>query len=78
MWTEAPLPGFDEPPAPPARVEISRLRHQGYGYTEIARSLNQRGVPTSSGRGRWHPATVRRTVNPDGWAAYIRSYRARS
>lgn len=38
--------------------EIFRLRDEGYGLREIARLLNNRGVPTARG-GRWHAGTVR-------------------
>lgn len=64
-----------------ARAEISRLRAAGYGAAETARSLNRRGVPTPSGRGRWHPETVRRHADPAvaaQWREYIRGYRARA
>ena len=60
-----------------AAGEIVRLVRDGYGYTEIARSLNARGVPTPTGRGQWWPATARRHVDRMGWAAYMRRYRAR-
>jgi hypothetical protein len=60
-----------------ARAEISRLRAQGYGILDIARSLNARGVPTRSGRGRWHEATVRRYLDKERWNAYMRDYRRR-
>lgn len=60
-----------------ARPEIARLQAAGLGWSTIARTLNARGVPTPSGRGRWHPDSVRRHVHPEPWAAYIRRYRAR-
>ena len=60
-----------------ARAEIVRLQAAGYGYTTIANSLNRRGVPTPSGRGRWHPETVKRHLDPGPWRDYIRRYRAR-
>jgi Recombinase len=60
-----------------ARAEIARLKAEGYGPTAIARSLNARRVPTASGRGMWYPDTVRRSLEPAKWAAYIRRYRAR-
>ena len=64
-----------------ARAEISRLRAAGYGAAETARSLNRRGVPTPSGRGRWHPETVRRHADPAvaaQWRDYMRGYRTRA
>jgi len=59
-----------------ARAEIVRLRGEGYGLTEVARSLNARGIPTPSGRGHWWPDSVRRHVEPGPWAEYVRRYRA--
>lgn len=64
-------------PTVDARAEIVRLRAAGYGTRTIARTLNARGVPTPSGRGQWHPATVQRHADPAPWAAYIARYRAR-
>ena len=63
-----------------AAAEISRLTAAGYGATAVARSLNSRGIPTPTGRGRWHPETVRRHADPitrRRWAAYMRRYRDR-
>lgn len=60
-----------------ARAEIDRLQADGLDRSAIARSLNARGFPTPSGRGRWHPETVGRQLDPDTWAAYMRRYRAR-
>jgi site-specific DNA recombinase len=37
---------------------IFQLRRQGRGLREIARVLNEQGVPTSRG-GRWHAGTIR-------------------
>ena len=68
--------GDPSPPHPAAIPEIHRLQAQGYGPTAIARSLNRRKIPTPSGRGRWHPDTVKRHVNPAPWAAKMRRYRA--
>lgn len=64
-------------PAIAARAEIVRLQAGGYGPTEIARTLNVRGVPTPTGRGIWWPETVKRHVDGAAWAAYMRSYRGR-
>lgn len=61
-----------------ARAEIVRLQAAGYSATEIARSLNGRGISTPSGRGRWHPETVKRYADPIArrrWNAYMRQYR---
>jgi Recombinase len=68
---------FDpSPPRVAAVPEILRLRAQGFGPSAIARSLNRRGVPTPSGRGRWHPDTVKRHIDPGPWREYMRRYRA--
>jgi hypothetical protein len=66
----------DSPPIPAVIPEIRRLQAQGYGPTAIARMLNRRQVPTPTGRGRWHPDTVKRHVNPGPWRDYMRHYRA--
>ena len=70
---------FDPPPPPRVQAgpEIMRLKAQGYGPSAIARSLNRRNIPTMSGRGRWHPDTVKRYVDPAPWRDYMRRYRAR-
>lgn len=60
-----------------ARAEIVRLKAQGVGHTQIAKSLNTRGVPTPTGRGVWWPDTVKRHVDPVPWRDYIRRYRLR-
>jgi len=64
-----------------ARAEIVRLRASGLGASEVARSLNRRGVPTPTGRGRWWPETVKRHADPvhaARWRLYIADYRART
>lgn len=60
-----------------ARAEIARMLAAGVGPTAIAESLNTRGVPTPSGRGRWRPETVLRHHDPARWSEYMRRYRAR-
>lgn len=60
-----------------ARPMIVALTAEGCGSWVIARRLNEAGVSTSSGRGQWHPATVRRFMNPGPWAASMRRYRHR-
>ena len=63
-----------------AAAEITRLWAAGYTTAEISRSLNGRGVPTPSGRGKWHPDGVRRYGDPrarEKWNDYMRQYRAR-
>lgn len=49
------------PPAMPRRV-VERIRLEyarGRGLAEIARALNQEGVPTAHGGRQWWPSTVR-------------------
>lgn len=63
-----------------ARAEIVRMRTAGYPNRTIAASLNARGVPTPSGRGQWHGATVLRHGDPmaaERWRRYMADYRAR-
>lgn len=63
-----------------ARAEIVRLRAAGLGAAETARSLNRRGIATPTGRGRWHPETVRRHAEELvrlRYNAYQREYKAR-
>ncbi len=65
---------------PDPRPMITALRAQGYGPSAIARHFNATGLPTPSGRGRWHPETVARHADPAYRArnaAYMRTYRAR-
>lgn len=66
----------DDRPQLAAVPEILRLQAQGYGPSAIARSLNRRRIPTPSGRGRWHPETVKRHIDPGPWREYMRQYRA--
>jgi hypothetical protein len=61
-----------------ARPEIVRLKAAGYSNRIIAEALNTRGIPTPSGRGRWHGTTVLRHADPAAaarWARYIAQYR---
>lgn len=61
-----------------ARAEIGRLWAAGYTTAAVTRSLNARGYPTPTGRGQWHPGTVRRTGDPraaQAWRSYMRRYR---
>jgi DNA invertase Pin-like site-specific DNA recombinase len=45
----------------PAKVvrQICKAHESGKGWSEIARGLNERGVPTAAGGKRWYPSTVR-------------------
>ena len=40
-------------------IEIRRLRSIGYTFRDIAAELQNRGVPTKSGKGQWQAATIR-------------------
>jgi DNA invertase Pin-like site-specific DNA recombinase len=42
--------------------EILAAHQGGAGWSEIARSLNERGVPTAHGGAKWYPSTVRAVV----------------
>lgn len=63
---------------PPARELIKEMRAEGMGRRAIARKLNDDGVPTRSGRGRWYHHSVKTAEDPAGWALYMREYRART
>ena len=56
---------------------IATQRRRGASLREIAAVLNARAVPTPSGRGRWHPSTVKRCLDPRAWAEYVRLRRGR-
>jgi site-specific DNA recombinase len=44
-------------------VELAhRLRGEGARLVDVAAALNERGIPTGSGRGRWHPGNVARLL----------------
>lgn len=43
-------------------TRITELRSQGSTYAYIAEMLNAEDYPTASGRGRWHPQTIKRIV----------------
>jgi DNA invertase Pin-like site-specific DNA recombinase len=47
---------------PDVATEIVAAHHAGAGWSEIARDLNARGVPTAHGGSKWHPSTVRGVV----------------
>jgi Recombinase len=63
-----------------ALARIAELTTAGYGPSAIARRLNADGIPTPSGRGRWHPETVIRHRDPtyrQRNAGYMQRYRQR-
>jgi len=39
---------------------IKKCLEERQSYREIAEKLNEKGVPTASGRGKWHESTVRK------------------
>ena len=55
---------------------VLERRNRGQGWNRITAELNERGVPTRSGVGRWSSSSVRSLVDPSGWAAYMRRYRS--
>lgn len=73
-WTPRAVTSLLAPTS--ARAAIAQLRDDGATWSTIARTLNGRGVPTPSGRGRWYPETARRHADPASHAAYMRAWRA--
>jgi hypothetical protein len=51
------------PPELPLVAQVEELRKQGVSFLDIARRWNATGIPTPSGRGQWHAATVVRLVS---------------
>jgi hypothetical protein len=48
-----------------SKYAIDRIHHEraaGKSLTQIANGLNTDQIPTAQG-GRWHPATIRHTLN---------------
>ena len=43
---------------------IHELKRLGMSVSDIAQELNQEGIPTATGRGRWHSPGVKRAL---GW-----------
>ena len=60
-----------------AARQIEAMRDQGFGFRTIARTLNERHIPTASGVGQWYPASARAAVTPGYWAEYQRQRRQR-
>ena len=46
-------------------AQAEELRKQGVSFRDIARRWNAKGIPTPSGKGQWHGATVGRLVNTE-------------
>jgi hypothetical protein len=43
-------------------AEAEELREQGLSWAEIARRWNAEGIPTPSGKGKWHDGNIARLV----------------
>jgi hypothetical protein len=65
-------------PTASADLLIATMTEAGLGTAAIAHRLNAAGVPTGSGRGRWHSETVLRRLKREQWNAYMRDYRRRA
>jgi hypothetical protein len=46
-------------------AQAEELHEQGVSWRHIARRWNAEGIPTLSGQGQWHGASVARLVNPE-------------
>lgn len=55
--------GHSSPLSPQARRRVLSLRRRGLSADSIAKRLNEGGVSTPSGQGRWHETTVQRVLN---------------
>ena len=62
-----PLPQTQSPTSDWEAVE-ARIRQarevDGKSYQQIADELNAAGIPTATGQGQWHRASVRRLYSP--------------
>jgi len=63
-------PDQDEPPAAELSKDeivdmIHKMRTQGSTYNEVAAHLTELGLPTFSGRGKWHAQTIHRLCQQD-------------
>jgi hypothetical protein len=63
----APLPQ-PQAPTPPWDAVMARIRHarevEEKSYQQIADELNAAGIPTATGQGQWHRASVRHFYTP--------------
>ncbi len=55
--------GHPSPLPPQTRRKVLSLRRRGLSADSIAQRLSAEGVPTPSGRGRWHETTVQRILS---------------
>ena len=76
-WSQPPLDEGLGPAGVDTRERIAQLRDAGHGWAGVAELLNAEGVPTPSGRGRWHKSTVEHYANPERWAQEQARRRAR-
>lgn len=76
-WSQPPLDDGLGGAMVDARARIAQLRDAGHGWAGVAELLNAEGVPTPSGRGRWHKSTAEHYANPERWAAEQARRRAR-
>jgi hypothetical protein len=42
---------------------VSAMQQEGKNNSEIARELHSRGIPTPSGRGKWHRTMIKRILD---------------
>jgi recombinase len=58
--------GQDSPSDWPRLVaQAEELHKQGVSFRDIAQRWNKKGIPTPSGKGQWHGASVARLVNTE-------------
>lgn len=55
--------GHPSPLTPQTRRKVLALRRRGLSADSVAQRLNAEGVPTPSGKGRWHETTVQRILD---------------
>jgi DNA invertase Pin-like site-specific DNA recombinase len=46
--------------SPEAREKLSELRADGMSWSEVARKMNEAGIPSGGGTPRWHAASAQR------------------
>lgn len=56
---------------PEALAAVAELRGRGVSLAMTAATLNDNGVPTATGSGRWYPATVRAVEATDAYQEYV-------
>jgi len=43
--------------------KMKKLRDQGFSYWKIADVLNSMGIPTKTGRGKWHARAIQKILD---------------